>query len=327
MIFNDPLVHFTKNFWSLILDLVFSIFNDLIATQLPSINELLSDTAAEVPEQVDAGTSVVRKIRSLSVVDGDVRSQTTAYYYLTDLVRLFIHKYDQLKDLFDMLIQFLHKCILQGMVDLARIAVQAYSILLIEGGAVFEEPIWNKLVDSIHTLYVSTSCEDLLEQRKALNILPLDGRVTGDKLDIGTYVKTNLGIGQIIDNKEQYFVVHLAHGKAYFQDYNAMEVVIPELIKARKQQEEEKKEQQEEEEQEEQSEEEQEEEEKKEEEKEEEFSLTDTRTLSFDIELTVVHATVQLELSILLKSVYKPFSIANKLVDSRTLCQVVNGEY
>ena len=181
MIFNDPLVHFTKNFWSLILDLVFSIFNDLIATQLPSINELLSDTAAEVPEQVDAGTSVVRKIRSLSVVDGDVRSQTTAYYYLTDLVRLFIHKYDQLKDLFDMLIQFLHKCILQGMVDLARIAVQAYSILLIEGGAVFEEPIWNKLVDSIQTLYVSTSCEDLLEQRKALTILPYDGRVTGDK--------------------------------------------------------------------------------------------------------------------------------------------------
>ncbi|KAK8814240.1 hypothetical protein WA158_008102 [Blastocystis sp. Blastoise] len=346
LLLNDSRTHFSIKMWSLIFQgLILPIFSTTIEAQCLTLNELFSTDNDNEEEEEHVETESEKKARSLSVIEGDIPTQTTGAMFITDLARLFINKYDQLNPIFNIIIDFLHKCILQGLIILSRIAIQSYSILLIEGGNIFNENTWNLIIQSIDVLYTTTSAKGLLEKRKELSILPLEGKVTGDILDVGTYVKTPLGVGQIIENKENYFIVMLANGKAYFQDYN-MEVIIPELLKARKEQEELAKKIQEgdddDEDDEEEAEkldgEEEEEENKQQEESKEddEFKLTDTRVLDLDVNLTIVHATVQLELSVLLKSMiqkhYKYISmdhinnILTTLTTTKDLCEEFNND-
>ena len=215
-IFQNTSVHFTEKLWELVFTgFVFTIFDGPMKSGEERINQLLS-----APEKEDKPIKLGNKAENQKDF-----LQTTGALVMYSIIRLYIKRRDQVGFLLERIFALLQEAMSQQILTLARIGVFCLKQLFLEGADIYDESMWNTMLDQLEKAFTNTMPHDLvLNARKKLYLIyDKNLRAGGVAPKVGRWVRTPVGNGKLISVDDICATVKLVYGNAYFHKLSELE--------------------------------------------------------------------------------------------------------
>lgn len=215
-IFQNPKVDFSEKLWKLVYDgFIATIFDGPMKSGVESINSLMSGPAAE-DEPIHLGNATEHKKEFL---------QTTAALVMYSIVRLYVQRREQVGFLLNDFFALMQNAMKQSILSLARVGVFCLKQLMLEGAALFDEAMWDVLLNELETAFKNSMPEDLvLNARKKLHLIyDKNLRAGGVAPKVGRWVRTPCGTGKLVKVDDICATVELTFGNAYFHKLSEVE--------------------------------------------------------------------------------------------------------
>lgn len=215
-IFKNEQVVFSEKLWELIFDgFIFSIFDGPMKSGVESINHLL-DVPTEEDTPIKLGTEEENK---------KVYLQTSAALVMYSIIRLYVLRRDQITFMLDKVFGLMLNAMNQPILSLGRIGVFCLKQIMLEGASLYDEGMWNVMLEQLEKAFVNSMPDDLvLNARKKLYLIyDKNLRAGGVAPKVGKWVRTPAGTGKLINVDDICATVELIYGNAYFHKLSEVE--------------------------------------------------------------------------------------------------------
>ena len=215
-IFKNDAVHYSEKLWELIFDgFIFSIFDGPMKSGVESINHLL-----DVPQSEDKPIKLGNKAENMKDY-----LQTTAALVMYSIIRLYVKRRDQVGFMLEKIFELMLNAMNQPILSLSRIGVFCLKQIMLEGADIYDEAMWNVMLDHLEKAFVNSMPNDLvLDARKKLHLIyDKNLRAGGVAPKVGKWVRTPAGTGKLIKVDDICATVELIYGNAYFHKLSEVE--------------------------------------------------------------------------------------------------------
>ena len=215
-IFQNSAVHFSEKLWELVFNgFIFTIFDGPMKSGEEAINQLLA-----LPTEQDKPIKLGNKAENQKSY-----LQTTGALVMYSIIRLYVKRRDQVSFLLERIFNLMQDAMKQQILSLARIGVFCLKQLFLEGADMYDETMWNTMLDQLAKAFANTMPDDLvLNARKKLYLIyDKNLRAGGVAPKVGRWVRTPVGNGKLIAVDDICATVELIHGNAYFHKLSELE--------------------------------------------------------------------------------------------------------